>query len=335
MLAAVQNAGSAELLRHARRYLVENGRQYVKKRNELRKQEAELNTDVDGLSAEQAKDRAARLAKVKSELRMTEARIKHVQEHGSNEFLPLLQDPAAHVGELCMYRGTALRVTRIRVTENSLVQRFGIKQYFQLDVMVNLEHKTKIVRPGKDGKPDPNQVERITWTHPAVLCVLSLPEGMPDSGYIHENIRFVGFFLKNWAYPTDEVKGEEIQWKSAPMFIGREPFIEAPPPSAFGTYAGAIAGGLFVIALTGVWIGVWQLGRGDKAFQQVVKQKVYTIEDGTSLDDLDLEVTTVDFSYLNEPSSDGDGEQPHPATLTAETVPPGDSSTRAPDSPSA
>ncbi len=325
LLATVGKAGTAELMRHARRYLVDKGRKYVKQRDDLRETVKQLGAEAKGLSPEEAKQRAARLAEAKSDLRLIEARIEHLKDHTADEFLPLMQDPDAYVGKLCMYRGTAHRVTRIRVTDESLVQRFGFDQYYQIDLMVNLEHKTKIVRPGKDGKPDPNQVERITWTHPATFCARSLPEGMPIGENILEPIRFVGFFFKNWGYPTEQIKDDHVQWQAAPMFIGREPFLEASPPSAVSTYAGAIAAGLFVLALTSVWIGVWQLGRGDKAFHQVVMQKIYDVDHGTSLNDLNWEVTSVDFSYLHERPTDGaDGQASQTATLAAETVSRGD-----------
>ncbi len=75
--------------------------------------------------------------------------------------------------------GEALRAVRVRVDDPDVVRRFGIRQYYEIEVVT----------------PD-------SQNNPLVVCVAELPEGLPLGDKIHESVRVAGFFLKSWAYNT-------------------------------------------------------------------------------------------------------------------------------------
>ena len=100
-----------------------------------------------------------------------------------------------------------------------------------------------------------------------------------------------GFFFKNWSYPIAGPEGKGKRLQSAPMLIGRSPIWNTGASRTSNHYAGAIAGGLFVAALFGVWIGVWRIGRSDKQFRRRTIDRSFALEEGVSLNDLDLDVT--------------------------------------------
>jgi len=61
----------------------------------------------------------------------------------------------------------------------------------------------------------------------------------------------------------------------------------------------AIAGGLFVVALLGIWIGVWRYGVGDARFERETLKRHRELEEGQSLNDLGLEAKAgPDFRHL-------------------------------------
>ena len=109
-----------------------------------------------------------------------------------------------------------------------------------------------------------------------VFCVRHLPEGMTtgDEPNFGERVRVAGFFLKTWAYrvqrsPEGVVaeSGGAKRRQLAPLLIGREPVWYPAEPPATNTMAGAIAAGLFVLAMLGIWFALWHYGRRDKQFR--------------------------------------------------------------------
>jgi hypothetical protein len=302
MLATVKSAGGRELLRHAHNDVVFRAKELVKEKNELQRQ-------IDELTAQQTSEVPAatteseqRVRELQSQQRRVELRIDNAKKRRVHEFFPLLERPDEYIGQLRVFRGTAARIVQVRVQEPDLIERFGIRKYYQIDMMVNLEGKLKVLkREPKEGESAEDAVDRVTWTHPATFCVLELPEGLPMGENVNEDLRIAGFFLKNWAYETGEFENGEPKWRYAPMLIGQKPLWHRGPTSSLNVYAGAIAGGLFVLALIGVWVGVWRITRSDQKFQKSVVSKTYAVADGVSLNELDLNVADgVDFSYLNK-----------------------------------
>ncbi len=219
---------------------------------------------------------------------------KRTDDQGAEHYnvVPLFNQPEAMRGQLVVLSGTARRVIRIRVEDPDIVERFGIDHYYQLALFT-------------DDSQD----------NPLIFCVTQLPEGMPienDPAY-GEQISVAGFFLKTWAYhvddPTTPADAHGGRLQLAPLLIGREPIWHRYDPPSRNTLAGAIAGGLFVVALLGIWLAIWRYNRGDRKFHRetLSKSKTITGPEEVSLDQLEANPnTTPDFSRLEESSGETD-----------------------------
>ncbi|MDH3718460.1 MAG: hypothetical protein OES79_10115 [Planctomycetota bacterium] len=312
LLATVKVAGAAELLRRAYNDVVFHARELVKEKQALQQRQQELTGSLgQGTTTEQAKV-AAEIEALDRQQRLLQLRIDHAKKYRAHEFFPLLRQPQDHVGELKMYRGAAHRIVPVLIHNREMIKRFGIRKYYQIDMMVKLEGKLKVLK----GQPkeaavgaEAEEVDRVTWSHPATVCVLELPEGLPTGDNVNEDLRVAGFFLKHWAYESEQLVDGQPKWRYAPLFIGRRPIWERPPAADSNLIAGAIAGSLFVVALMGVWIGVLYMNRSDRKFQQAVISKVQASEDSddqVSLNNLGLETfDAADFRHL-EQSNTGD-----------------------------
>lgn len=288
LLAAMDNTRTRELIKFALFSLNDQRRKWIAEQTVLLETQKRLSAE-----AETSQEQRAEMDRVKRESLLLELNLKNLDEHRTHSFIPLLRNPAENVGKLRMYRGTALAITPVIIDNEKLKERLGFSKYYQINVMVRLEADLTLTRKGEAGEAAESET---VHTHPATLCVRKLPEGMPTGDSIHENIRFAGFFFKKWAYRIRELdENGRPKMRSAPMLIGVEPIWDTGPSPAYSVYAGAIAGGLFVLAVTVIWIGVWRIGRGDKQFQKSVIAKGYDLEEGVSLNDLHLEVTAVDF----------------------------------------
>jgi hypothetical protein len=114
--------------------------------------------------------------------------------------------------------------------------------------------------------------------------VRELPPGFPTGGTIHVPVRIAGFFFKDWLYHTrGAANGGNAQY--APLLIGRAPLVLATDQ---GRGAAQFAlGGMFVVALAGVWALVAWYARGDRRFQERISAS-FSPPPGQSLNDLNL-----------------------------------------------
>lgn len=173
--------------------------------------------------------------------------------------IPLFNDPAAQVGRLVLLRGTTRRVQRIVVDDEQIRQRFGIDDYYEIDMFT----------VDSEGNP-------IT------VCVPTLPAGLPQGDNVREDIRVAAFFYKVWAYRARAT--EPGQRQLAPLLIGAQPEWIQPEPGS--PYLGAIAGGVFVIFLLGLWLVLWKAARRDRRRHERILASRYRLDEGQSLDDL-------------------------------------------------
>ncbi len=205
------------------------------------------------------------------------------QRHWS--VVPLFNEPARQHGVLVELEGTARRAERIEVRDPDIVARFGIDHYYQI----------ALYPPDSQGNP--------LW-----FCVRELPEGMPlgADGEYAEHVRIAGFFFKTWAYrrgrmPEEIAAGEAGSWQLAPLLIGSRAVWYPPALPQPNPYIGAVAGGLFVLTLVGVWIAAWQYSRGDREFHRRTIAKEYAVPSGVSLDEMEFEASPEpDFRHLAE-----------------------------------
>jgi hypothetical protein len=206
--------------------------------------------------------------------------------------VPLFNDAANQHGRLVCLRGVTRRLIRIPVGDPDVVERFGIDHYYEMALYT------------EDSQENP------LW-----FCLRDLPEGMPtgDGPRYAEEVQVAGFFMKTWAYRSQETRDEaggdqRPRVRLAPLLIGRRPIWYPEQPPERNTTAAAIAGGLFVLALLGIWIGLWHYGRSDRKFHERTIAKTHALDAGLSLNEIGLDAQgKPDFRHLSEPGeSDGD-----------------------------
>ena len=193
--------------------------------------------------------------------------------------VPLFNDVPDQRGRLVVLSGIVRRVERIRVEDPDVRARFGIDHFYQLALFT----------------PD-------SQNNPVFFCVRQLPKGMPltlEPDYAEE-VRVAGFFMKTWSYETSQQKmtadGKptgELRRQLAPLLFGREPVWYRQgtgKPSLLTPTVELIAGCLFVVAMLGVWLGVWQYGRGDRQFHDRTLARIHTIDSPDALEGIDEQV---------------------------------------------
>jgi hypothetical protein len=199
--------------------------------------------------------------------------------------VPLFNDPVNQQGRLVVLSGTARQVIPVRVSDEDVLSRFGIDRYYQVFLFTE-----------------------DSQSNPVVFCVRELPEGMPlgEGTQFGEPVTVAGFFFNTWAYRNRRLgagTATEEEWQLAPLLIGRDLQWRGGDKPASNPYLGAIAGGLFVVALTGVWLALLRYSRGDKKFREKTIARQFALDSGVSLDEIGLDVDgNPDFSGLEQAS---------------------------------
>ncbi|MFH1920666.1 MAG: hypothetical protein ABIP48_12355 [Planctomycetota bacterium] len=230
------------------------------------------------------------LAEAAEELRRT----------GQEQFsvVPLFNQPVEQQGRLVVLSGSARQVLLVRVSDEDVLSRFGIDHYYQVFLFT-----------------DDSQ------SNPLVFCVRELPEGMPvgEGAEYGERVTVAGFFFNTWAYRnrrSGDTSTPREEWQLAPLLIGRDLKWHPLKRPASNPYLGAIAGGLFVFALFGVWLALWRYSRADKQFRRTTIARQFALDSGVSLDEIGLEADgKPDFSMLPQPpesETDSPGAPPSP-----------------------
>ncbi|MEX2113776.1 MAG: hypothetical protein WD845_11360 [Pirellulales bacterium] len=229
LLASVRRADDAVLRRTARQ--------------QLAAEQPHWQSTVDAKSASAAERSAAR-------------RSLERAAAGASDVVPLFNDPAGQRGKLVTVQGEALRAIEIRVDDPDIVQRFGIRRYYEVEMLT-----------------DDSQ------NNPVVCCVAQLPPGMPLGNNIHEGVRVTGFFLKSWGYrPGGAIAG---QHQLAPLIVAGT-LSRIAPPAADGSGAW-IAGGLLV-ALVAAAIVMFFIRRADRRAMAAAQQARTELPERLSLE---------------------------------------------------
>jgi hypothetical protein len=215
-------------------------------------------------------------------------RILQESKRDAFSVVPLFNEPEEQIGQLFELTGMARRAVKVRVDDRDIRSRFGIDHYYEIEIFT-----------------------RDSQDNPIVFCVRHLPEGMPlgEGKQFREQVSIAGFYFKKYAYfinlPGEDGPGEDGQPRSearsqkqfAPLLIGRQPVWYPRQPPKENTLLGAVAGGLFVLAIVGIWLAVWRYGRADKHFQTIAKN--YAMDSGVSLDEIGLDAQAEpDFNGL-------------------------------------
>lgn len=115
----------------------------------------------------------------------------------------LFNRPEQMRGNLALLSGDVRRAIRVEVRDPDIVERFGIRHYYELYLFT-----------------------QDSQNNPIVVCVRDLPKGMPvGSGRDYcEPIEIAGIMLKSWAFtPKRTAEGKEGELQLAPLLIGRKP----------------------------------------------------------------------------------------------------------------
>jgi hypothetical protein len=183
----------------------------------------------------------------------------------------------------------------VEVADTDIQKRFGIDHYYSLTVFVPLA--TRIEVPMGEGE----EPKRFDNTYPMEFCVRRLPDGMPRGPDIREPvlIQIPAFYFKLWAYRSEYMSSEDRQRKQmSPMFVGDEPHWIQPEEQSNPWFSIAL-GVLFIVAVTGVWLGLWQYSRSDRRFERETLAKQFELTKGASLDRMGIEASDgPDFSNL-------------------------------------
>ena len=211
------------------------------------------------------------------------------------ELGPLLLEASKQHGRLLSIQGNARRITKIDIDQPYYRDRLGIDHYFEIDVFVSLGNQR--VRLGKsDGDQDGPVFDN---NFPVTICAVELPTGLEPAENLNEAIRIPCFYFKLWAYRSQFVRDfGRGQGQVSPMLVGLEPQRMKYDRSA-NPYVTALGVSIFVLALGGIWVGLWIYGRGDKKFDRETLRRQFEVPKGQSLDDLNLEAEDKpDFSGL-------------------------------------
>lgn len=203
---------------------------------------------------------------------------------GRYSVAPLFNDAANQQGRLFVFDGIARRAVRVEVgatqddKENPTAARFGFDHYYEMEVFT-----------------DDSQ------NHPLVFCVRELPPGFPTGDSLREPVRVAGFFFKAWLYRArgsdsdtepanhNRLSGPIDPARYAPLLIGRAP-VRLPAEErgqAFSSYVGV---GLFLAGLVGICVAAVVYGRGDRQFRRRTQAVDFSLPEGQSLNDLNLDV---------------------------------------------
>lgn len=289
LLWAVEQAGTAQLVRYAERQLADQLPRWEQQQQQLAEQIDQLRQTM---AEHQAQNQPAEALRDQlKQTRLEQAILERMLEQGARgtySIYPLFNQPEQQQGQLVMLQGTARRAIKVHVgsTEEGLnsdiLARYGIDHYYEIELFT--------------GDSENN---------PLVFCVRHLPAGFPEGDNINENVRLAGFFFKTWAFQTQKgmTAGPDGQMRThqqlAPLLVGREPLWVQGPTAPRDSLFGIIAAGLFVAALVGIGIGMWRFTRSDEHFREQTIAKHYELDQGTSLDNLGIEADDKpDFSHL-------------------------------------
>jgi hypothetical protein len=209
-------------------------------------------------------------------------------EEGRYSVAPLFNQPERHAGELVMFDGVARRAVRVDVGTrpdgrgpSDVARRFGIHDYYELVVFT-----------------DDSQ------NYPLVFCLRALPAGFPTGGDVDVRVRVAGFFFKDWLYTTRGTSGDDARDNEdavsrsqfAPLIIGPAPLVLQVEPAG-NEAVEWIFGGLFVLALLGIWAVAWWSARGDRQFAARARGAELSLSGGESLNDLNVPAAEEPIKY--------------------------------------
>jgi hypothetical protein len=194
------------------------------------------------------------------------------ERHGrALELGPLLLSPTDFQGELLTLTAFARRITRVRVADADIRQRFGITHYYHIDALINLENQQIRLE-----SRTPGRAAVYSDKFPMTFCTVQLPADLmelaeQDSGggsprpLINERIDISGIFLKTWPFRSEFLLGiDPDQRHPSPLLLGTRPVSAPLAPLSRDTPLELLFAILFVLILTGGAVWVWKKDRSPK-----------------------------------------------------------------------
>ncbi len=200
-------------------------------------------------------------SKLKPAQRAAARRALEQAEQGSSDVVPLFNDPTSRRGALVTLRGEALRAVEVRVDDPDVVRRFGIRRYYEVEMLTG-----------------------DSQNNPIVCCVVQLPDGMPLGDNISVGVRVTGFFLKSWAYRLGRPGQATDRRQLAPLVIAKT-LTRLPQPEVIGS--GNVVAAVLAVALLGALVVVWRLRRADQRALEAARLARLELPDRLSFDGLD------------------------------------------------
>lgn len=205
----------------------------------------------------------------------------------------LLEEPAQQHGRLMVVRGTARRILTVRIDDDDIRERFGIDQYYQMDVFIPLQNQKVRIGKEADGKG-----REFINSYPVTICVLDLPNDLPPTPDMREEVAVPASFFKLWAYRSQFVSSvNRKHLQVSPMFIGATPSRVDRTRKTNPYVSFAVAGG-FVVLIGGLWFVLWRSSRADSRFTRTILKREHELKPGQSLDKLTAR-DEPDFSNLD------------------------------------
>lgn len=158
----------------------------------------------------------------------------------------LFRSPEQFVGRLISVRGTLRRVAKIKVTDNAVRDRFGLDEYYELEIFSRI-----------DGlKPELNPLV-------FVFCIRDLPPELHVGDGLGAPVLAQGVFFKLWTFESAYSRelGEGLR-QIAPLAIGTDVAVLTEPAAPRRVGGALLAAALGLVGLVG--LAVWWMNHSDR-----------------------------------------------------------------------
>lgn len=170
----------------------------------------------------------------------------------------LFNRPEQMRGQLVLLTGNVRRALRIEVRDPDIIERFGIRHYYELYLFT-----------------------QDSQDNPIIVCVCDLPKNMPiGSGPDYcEPIEVAGIMFKSWAFTPEETARDKSQERQlAPLVIGRKPvWLQSSSRDAF-PWTGPIVTTCLVIGFFLLWYFLRRQATADRVAKKRRQASDFSVE---------------------------------------------------------
>ena len=204
--------------------------------------------------------------------------------------VPLFNDPETMTGKLIQLDGSARRAVAVVVEDADIVERFGIKRYFEVAIFTS-----------------------DSQNNPLLFNVLELPPGFPEGDSINERVQIPGTYLTGFYYrrdqlPNEKIADEKAPLQKAPLLLGKS-LVHLPKLDAAAAQQSSYAfAGIILVAVMVLAYAVWRTTRTETQTRELLQRQMAP-PPGTSLNDAPVEYQAKpDFSGIDADADDEDDD---------------------------